>query len=198
MTLGITGGLGCGKSTAARLFEQRGYRLLDSDALVREQVLTTAEVKEALRQRYGEAVFSADGAVSRPALAARVFVNDTELRWLESLTHPRVFALWRGAMEAETAVDWVLETPLLFEKSLQNWFDFTVCVACAPEEQLIRLERRGLSRELAGQRISKQLPLARKIELADFVLWNEGSAEFLQVQVDRLIDTLAPGVHRPS
>ena len=101
-------------------------------------------------------------------------------------------------MEAEPAVDWVLETPLLFEKSLQNWFDFTVCVACAPGQQFLRLERRGLSRELAGQRISKQLPLARKIELADFVLWNEGSAGFLQVQVDRLVDTLAPAAHRTA
>ena len=78
----------------------------------------------------------------------------------------------------------------LFEKRLENWFDFTVCVACAPEQQLARLEQRGLPRVLAGQRISKQLPLARKIELSDFVLWNEGSPAFLKAQVDRLADAL--------
>jgi dephospho-CoA kinase len=73
---------------------------------------------------------------------------------------------------------------------LENWFDFTVCVACAPQQQLARLEQRGLPRALAGQRISKQLPLARKIELSDFVLWNEGSPTFLEAQVDRLADAL--------
>jgi dephospho-CoA kinase len=73
---------------------------------------------------------------------------------------------------------------------LENWFDFTVCVACAPDQQLTRLEQRGLPRGLAGQRISKQLPLVQKIELSDFVLWNEGSPEFLEAEVDRLIEAL--------
>ena len=80
--------------------------------------------------------------------------------------------------------------PLLFEKALENWFDFTVCVACAPSSQLARLEQRGLPHVLAGQRISKQLPLARKIELSDLVLWNQGSAEFLGTQVDHLVTAL--------
>jgi dephospho-CoA kinase len=73
---------------------------------------------------------------------------------------------------------------------LENWFDFTVCVACAPDAQLVRLEQRGLPRELARQRISKQLPLERKIEQSDFVVWNEGSLAFLQAEVDRLADAL--------
>ena len=87
-------------------------------------------------------------------------------------------------------IKWLVEVPLLFEKSLENWFDFTVCVACDPSSQLARLEQRGLDRALAGQRISKQLPLARKIELSDFVLWNDGSTGFLKSQVDRIVDSL--------
>jgi dephospho-CoA kinase len=86
--------------------------------------------------------------------------------------------------------EWVVEVPLLFEKSLENWFDFTLCVACDPLSQLARLEQRGLDRALAEQRISKQLPLARKIELSDFVLWNDGSTGFLKSQVDRIVDSL--------
>jgi dephospho-CoA kinase len=190
--LGITGGLGCGKSTVAGLFERRGYRRIDSDALVRERVLTSPEVVSALRARHGTAVVDPGGQVNRGALAKRVFADDAERRWLEDLTHPVVFSLWRAAFAAEPGARWVVEVPLLFEKALENWFDFTVCVACAPDQQLARLEHRGLSRSLAGQRISKQLPLARKIELSDFVLWNEGSLEFLQAEVDRLVDTL-PG-----
>jgi dephospho-CoA kinase len=190
MKVGITGGLGCGKTTAARLFERRGYRRLDSDQIVREQVLVEPGIVATLRQRYGREVLDAAGAADRAELARRVFADDAERLWLEELVHPRVFAIWREEFARAPQARWVVEVPLLFEKSLANWFDFTVCVALAPEQQLARLEHRGFSRALAGQRISKQLPLARKIELSDFVLWNEGSPAFLEAQVDRLADAL--------
>ena len=190
MILGITGGIGCGKSTAAAMFERAGFQRLDSDELVRTRVLTSPAVISALRERYGDNVINADGTVNRAQLAACVFPEESELRWLEDLTHPLVFGLWRSAFKSEPAADWVVEVPLLFEKRLEIWFDFTVCVASAPAQQLARLEQRGLSRALAEQRISKQLPLAQKIESADFVLWNDGSPEFLQEQVSRLVVSL--------
>lgn len=195
MIAGITGGLGCGKSTAARALEARGFRRLDSDRIVREQVLTDPAVIASVRARFGDGVVEQDPdggtpTINRVALAAKVFPDDTERIWLEELTHPRVFAVWRASFAAEPAARWVVEVPLLYEKGLENWFDFTVCVACAPAQQLARLEQRGLPRALAGQRISKQLPLARKIELSDFVLWNEGSPAFLESQVDRLAEAL--------
>ncbi|MSU65574.1 MAG: dephospho-CoA kinase [Opitutus sp.] len=186
MIAGITGGMGCGKSTVARLLERRGFRRLDSDQLVREWALTAPAVIAALRVRHGNQIVGADGGVDRGALAGRVFADDAERVWLEDLVHPLVYAAWREALAAAPTAWWVIEVPLLFEKSLENWFDFTVCVTCAPEQQLARLEQRGLPRGLAGQRISKQLPLARKFELSDFVLWNEGSPEFLEAEVDRL------------
>jgi dephospho-CoA kinase len=190
MKLGITGGIGCGKSTAAALLEAAGFRRLDSDALVRDRILTSPAVKQALAERYGTAMLRADGTVDRSAVAARVFADEGELRWLEDLVHPPLYAIWRATFAVETSVDWVVEVPLLFEKRLENWFDFTICVASAPAQQLARLEQRGLSRALAEQRISKQLPLAQKIELADFVLWNDGTPEFLSDQVRRLVDSL--------
>lgn len=194
MIVGITGGVGCGKSTVARAFERRGYRRLDSDRIVREEVLTEPAVVDAIRARFGDGVIDhgADGVgvVNRPALAQRVFETDADRVWLEDLTHPRVFAAWRAALASDPSARWVVEVPLLHEKGLENWFDFTVCVACAPAQQLARLEQRGLPRVLAELRISKQLPLARKIELSDFVLWNEGSPAFLEAQVDRLADAL--------
>jgi dephospho-CoA kinase len=195
MIAGITGGLGCGKSTVANALEARGFRRLDSDRIVREEVLTDPAIIEALRTRYGDSVIEAGAeagvvSVDRSALGDRVFADDAERLWLEELTHPRVFTAWRTAFAAEPLARWAVEVPLLFEKGLENWFDFTICVACAPAQQLARLEQRGLPRALAGQRISKQLPLARKIELSDFVLWNEGSLAFLEAEVDRLTDAL--------
>lgn len=191
MIAGITGGLGCGKSTVARLLEQRGFRRLDSDQIVRDVILCQPDVVAALRGRYGDSILDAEGRIHRPALAEKVFPDDAERLWLEELTHPGVFAAWRAAFAAEPKALWAVEVPLLFEKALENWFDFTVCVACAPAKQLARLEQRGLPRVLAGQRISKQLPLARKIDLSDFVLWNEGSPEFLEAQVDNLARALS-------
>ena len=175
----------------ARLLEQHGFRRLDSDAIMRERVLPAPDVVAAMRAHFGPAIFAADGQLDRAALAERVFTDDAERIWLEELTHPRLFAIWREMFAAEPGGRWAVEVPLLFEKSLENWFDFTVCVACAPEQQLARLEQRGLPRELAGRRISKQLPLARKIELSDFVLWNEGSPEFLAAEVVRLVTALS-------
>jgi dephospho-CoA kinase len=194
MVLGITGGMGCGKSTAAKMFERLAFRRLDLDAVVRERVLTQGAVVGALGAHFGSGVLDASGAVNRAAVAERVFDDDAELRWLEELIHPKVFAIWSAyAAEArEQGENAVIEVPLLFERSLENKFDFTVCVACTPEKQLERLEQRGLKRAFAEKRIFKQLPLARKIELSDFVLWNEGSQEFLESQVNRLAASL-PG-----
>lgn len=190
MIIGITGGMGCGKSAVAALFEREGFRRLDSDALVRERVLTSPDVVARIEEKFGRDVLTPEGAVNRARLAERIFADEGARQWLEELTHPRLFELWREALAAAPGANWAVEVPLLFEKSLENWFDFTVCVACAPAQQLARLEQRGLPHALAEQRISKQLPLARKIELSDFVLWNEGSAEFLQDQVDHLVTAL--------
>lgn len=194
MIAGITGGIGCGKSTVGRALERRGFRRLDSDQIVKERILTDPAVIASIREKFGDAVVASgpDGrpAIARGALAERIFKDDAARVWLEELTHPRIAAIRQAEIAADPHARWAVEIPLLFEKGLANWVDFTVCVACAPAKQLARLEQRGLPRVLAGQRISKQLPLERKIELSDFVLWNEGTPEFLEAQVDRLAKAL--------
>lgn len=191
MILGLTGGMGCGKSTAAKHFAERGFRHFDMDSIIREAVLPSASVVLALKQRFGEKSVGADGQPDRAFIAGIVFSDDTERLWLEELTHPFLYGVLREKLRLLPPADGLVEVPLLFEKSLENWFDFTVCVACDPSSQLARLEQRGLDRALAGQRISKQLPLARKIELSDLVLWNDGSTGFLKEQIDRIVNSLA-------
>ena len=191
MILGLTGGLGCGKTTAAKMIERHGFGRIDSDALVRTEILTEPGVAAAVGARFGPQVLAADGQIVRSRLAEIVFADDAALAWLEGLTHPRLFERWRTLLGAAPGANWVIEVPLLFEKQLENWFDFTLCVTSHSQAQLARLEQRGLTRALAEQRISKQLPLARKIELADFVLLNDGSPDFLQQQIIRLVSVLA-------
>jgi dephospho-CoA kinase len=133
---------------------------------------------------------SARVSVRRPSTAAKVFADPQELAWLEELLHPRLLARWRTIFAEAQGTAFIVEVPLLFEKGLENWFDFTVCVTADSSTQLRRLEQRGISPELARQRLVKQLPLARKCELADHVLLNDGTPEFLREQVNALADRL--------
>jgi dephospho-CoA kinase len=187
MTIGVTGGMGCGKSTAARQFEAKGCRLIDSDELIRTQILTAPEVIATAREWWGEDVVQADGQLNRSAVARRIFTDDDQLSAWEAEIHPRLYDRWRELLKSDPAAPWVIEVPLLFEQRLENWFDFIVCVASSPDVQLARLSERGIPHALAGQRISKQMALDRKLELADVVLWNDGSAEFLEQQVDQVL-----------
>jgi dephospho-CoA kinase len=190
LVVGITGGMGCGKSTAAALFVPHGFIHLDADRVVREELLTLPEVVASIRDRFGPAMLDGRGAVDRRRLAGVVFADDAALRWLEDLIHPRLEASWRGLFARSRGQKFMAEVPLLFEKQLNNWFDFTLCVATESGLQLRRLEQRGIAPELARQRIAKQLPLARKCEIADFVIVNDGSLEFLRDQVGLLATRL--------
>ncbi len=188
--------MGCGKSTASRLFSELGFRLIDCDAIVKEEVLVDPAIVARIIGHFGAAV-APGGCINRSALAAKVFSHPEELRWLEALVHPEVSARWQARVAADPAACWVVEVPLLFEKDLYKLFDFVVCVACSHSQQLVRLEKRGVSRELAEQRIAQQLPLSRKVELSDFVLSNDGTPEFLKSQVTCLAKRLmSESAHR--
>lgn len=192
LIVGLTGGMGCGKSTAAAMFADNGFRRFDSDEYIRDVLYLDPGVKGAVRERWGEAVFDADGNIRRDQVAARVFGDDAALGWLEGLLHPKLQVHWAELFRKDAGAPWVVEVPLLFEKELENWFDFTICVSADSALQIRRLEQRGMPPELARQRLAKQMPLAQKCELADFVLLNNGSTDFLRAQVDALTRRLLP------
>jgi dephospho-CoA kinase len=190
LIVGLTGGMGCGKSTAAALFADCGYRRLDADQMVRDELLPDPAVAQAIGERLGPAVLAPDGSVRRDKVAELVFSDPAALVWLEDLLHPRLLARWRELFDRSMNTAFIVEVPLLFEKGLENWFDFTICVTTDSAQQLRRLEQKGITPELARQRLALQLPLARKCELADFVLLNDGTPGFLREQVKVLADRL--------
>ncbi len=190
LIVGLTGGMGCGKSTAAARFAERGFRLLDADRVVRDELLPSREVAQAIGARLGPAMLAADGSVRRDRVAEKVFKDPEALAWLEQLLHPLLLERWRETFQASHGTAFIVEVPLLFEKGLENWFDFIACVTTDSESQLRRLEKRGIPPDQARARITQQLPLARKCELADYVLLNDGTPEFLCEQVDALADRL--------
>ncbi|HTL66295.1 MAG TPA: dephospho-CoA kinase [Lacunisphaera sp.] len=190
LIVGLTGGMGCGKSTAAAMFAERGFRLLDADQTLRDEIYPTAAVSDAIRARFGPDVIAADGTIHRGRLGEIVFKDSAALAWLEDLLHPLLLARWREIFSGASGTAFIVEVPLLFEKGLENWFDFIVCVTAGSAQQLRRLEQRGISPDIALQRLAKQLPLARKCDLADHVLLNDGSTDFLREQVNALADRL--------
>jgi len=190
MVIGLTGGIGCGKSTAAAMFEELGWGRVESDEIVRGLLRADPEVHAAIRREFGPEVFGPDGAVDRRRMAAVVFPRPEALSRLEAILHPRVRAAWKARVAGRDPANWIVEIPLLFEKGLEKEFDFTVCVASDPGVQAERLAQRGLPPQEAAQRIGRQLPLAQKIERADFVLTNNGSLDFLRDQVLRLTHQL--------
>ena len=190
MIVGLTGGMGCGKSTAAALFAEHGFVRLDADQVVRDELLTDPEVLTALQGHFGPDVLTPEGKADRSRLAELVFTDEAQLRWLEGLLHPRLYSLWRALFAASLGQKYVVEVPLLFEQGMENWFDFTVCITSECATQIRRLELRGIPPTLARQRLAQQLPLPQKCELADFVILNDGSLEFLREQISCLAQRL--------
>jgi dephospho-CoA kinase len=190
LIVGLTGGMGSGKSTAAALFAEHGFRRLDADQVVRDELYTSEEVIALVHQQFGPSVLDADGRILRQRIADIVFRDDQALAWLEGVLHPRLRERWRSLFASSHGERFIAEVPLLFEKGMENWFDFTVCVTIDSSLQLRRLEQRGVPPGSARERLAKQLPLERKCELADFVLLNDGSLEFLRDQVSALAHRL--------
>ena len=186
MKVGLSGGIACGKSTVLGFFREAGWQTVDSDAVVRELLATDALIKAHLRSRWGEAVF-ADGAVDRTALAKRVFSHEGDLKWLEELLHPLVRESWLASIAQAPNANWLVEIPLLFEKRLETRFDLTVCVVSPPDVAADRMVARAYTEEQIEQRRKQQMPLEEKMELADYLISNAGSLEFLKQQTTRLI-----------
>ncbi|MGF0068269.1 dephospho-CoA kinase [Candidatus Spyradosoma sp. SGI.093] len=183
MKAALTGGIGCGKSTALRAFRNHDCATVSADALGHE-ILSESSSAAFVVARFGAECAPA-GTVDRERLARVVFADPAARKELEDFIHPKIEAAWRERVRAaeERGEDCVVEIPLLFEKNLEGAFDRTVCLVCSEAVQLERLEKRGLPRERALARIAAQLPIEEKARRADVCLFNDGSPEFLEKQI---------------
>ncbi len=188
MVIGLTGGIGCGKSTAAACFAELGFVVIDADRLAR-QVLESHVCVSQLRDRWGAACLDAQGVPDRRWIGDKVFTDPAERAFLESITHPEVARLRREAT-ADPSRDYVVEIPLLFEKDLAADLDTVVVVACSDEVRRARLSIRGLSDQGISARIASQLSLVEQVKRANVVFWNDGEPDFLREQVVRWVGRL--------
>lgn len=192
IVLGITGNIGMGKSSVARLFEELGAVRIDTDAVVSD-LLGDPEVIREICDLFGDHVLR-DGALDRKLIAHTVFSNSRLRLGLENILHPRVFAAVDeqvadlAKMAAPLLV--VVEAPVLFERSYQNRFDSVLTVHTTEETALRRLEEKGVSRMDAQKRMESQFPIAMKIEKADMTIDNNGTLEETKQQVRQIHELL--------
>ncbi len=188
--VGLTGGMGAGKSTALAMLGELGAMTLSTDAVVHE-LYESDEVREALCARLGEDVVGADGAVDRALVASRVFADPAERAWLEGLLWPLVGARVLAAREeAErlAPVALVVETPLLFEAGMEGMYDATIAVLA---DDAVRAERTaGRGHAAAAEREGRQLSQEEKARRATFAVRNDGSREELLRQLSEVLAKL--------
>ncbi len=186
--IGLTGGIGSGKSTVSARLAELGARVVDADAIVRDVQAPGTEVFAAIVERFGDDVVAEDGSLDRPALAAKVFNDTDELKALNAIVHPAVGVGIAEALAAAAETDDVviLDVPLLVESGRDDMAAMVV-VDLDPEIAVARLiEHRGFTEEDARARMSRQASRDERLAKADKVLDNNGSVEDLIAQVDAL------------
>jgi dephospho-CoA kinase len=190
VAVAVTGGIGAGKSEALRAFERHGAAVISSDEIVHELLRSDEEVRNALRERWGDGVFAPSGEVDRDRVAQIVFADGGELDWLERLLHPLVVATyltWREklAEQPDPPAVSVTEVPLLYEVGGDSRFDAVVVITAAPEVRISRRVRPMQDRE------RRLIPDEEKVARADFAYVNDGSFEDLDAFVSGVVDRLS-------
>jgi dephospho-CoA kinase len=185
--VGLTGGIGAGKSEALRALERLGAATLSTDA-VNHELLATDEVRDLLVAELGPEV-APGGTIDRSAVASRVFGDEEKRKWLEGVLWPRVgqrVAEFRESVQDAPAA--VVEVPLLFEAGMEAVFDKTIAVVADESVRAERADARG--HELVAERTSRQLTQDEKAQRADFVVRNDGSVEDLDIKLSEVLAKL--------
>jgi len=191
VVVGLTGGIGSGKSTVARLLAERGAVVIDADVVAREAVAPGGAAHDAVVERFGPAVVAAGGEIDRPALAAMVFADEAARQDLNGIVHPAVRAEVLERVAAAGAADHdavvVLDVPLLAEVGRDRYPAAGVIVVDVPVDTAIArlIGSRGLTEEDARARVAAQATRAERRAIADVVIDNSGDLDHLQNEVDR-------------
>ena len=189
--IGITGGIASGKSTVTNFLRQKGFEVVDADALVHQLQKPGGRLYQILVEHFGEKVLLEDGELNRPLLASLIFSNSEDREWSKE-TQGQIIREELGSLRdkfSETEELFFMDIPLLFEQDYASWFDETWLVYVRRDTQLNRLMNRDqLSKESAETRLASQWPLEEKKKFATYILDNNGSREQLLSQVVTLLE----------
>lgn len=189
LLVGLTGGIGSGKSTVARMLEARGAVVLDADEFARRAIDPGMSGHASVVEAFGAGVVAPSGEIDREELASVVFADPDARRRLEAIVHPEVARQFAESVELYRETDRVVVyvVPLLVESGLESGFDVVVMVAASEASRVTRLARdRGMSEADARARMAAQLTDEERGRVADFVIENDGALDDLGMRVDRL------------
>lgn len=186
--IGVTGGIGSGKSTVCALFARRGRVVIYADAIARDLTQHDETVREQIKKAFGPDMYHADGSLQRKRLAEVVFRDPRLRRKLDSIVHPLVFEAIDKAIAAlspaERAPYLLVEAALIYETGMNGRLDYTIVVDAPENVRISRvISRDGCTREEIMIRIKSQMPVEDKLELADFVIDNGGDEKELERRV---------------
>jgi len=197
LVLGVTGGIGMGKSMSAELLRRRNVPVVDTDVIAREVVEPGEPALEEIVATLGKAALDPSGHLHRAEVARRVFSNPSLREKLEAILHPRIRERWLAQTLAWRSQGHRLAAviiPLLFETHAEKECNATACVACSPQTQQSRLLARGWTPEQISQRLAAQWPTSKKVEGADFLIWTESCIDVHAAQLQRVLQALSEQV----
>ncbi len=180
LRVGLTGGIGSGKSTVSKVFAQLGRKVLSADDIARKLTETNADIKSAIRQVFGDEVFLPDGSLNRKALAEIVFNDEESKEKLNAIIHPLVFEEIERQVAALTPDECepyiIIEAALVYESRMDDDLNYVIVVDAKEERRIDRvIERDDVTRKEVLARIKSQMEVNEKVELADFVIHNDGT-----------------------
>lgn len=176
LKIGITGGIGSGKTTVCKIFQTLGIPVYDADSEAKKLMNRHPELVNAIKCTFGEGAYGADGQLERQYLASRVFNNEEALNQLNGIVHPVVIQAAIDWAEAQDAPYTIKEAALMFQSGSYVHNDVNVVVAAPDELRISRVTKRdGLTEEQVRERMDKQWPQDEQIRKADYVVWNDGT-----------------------
>ena len=191
MKVGLTGGIGAGKSTVADMFSKLGAVVIRSDELARQVIEPNTPGFQKVLSRFGNQILQENGSIDRQKLAQIVFNDKNALKDLEDIIHPLVRGKTNELIDSQTQETIVVnEVPLLLEKNMNSLFDFLVIVVSNEKNRLNRLLKRGISEEEAKKRILLQVSDEQRKSAADFLISNDGTIDQLQADVAKVWQAL--------
>jgi dephospho-CoA kinase len=190
LSIGLTGGIACGKSTLAEGLRTRGWWVIDTDEIAHRVLAPGQETWKIVIDAFGPSILQPDQSIDRKVLGRLVFADPLLRAKLNEITHPAIRSVWQREREerARTHPTYSLAVmiPLLFECELEQMFSAVWCVGASRVTQLNRLKARGLSATEAAQRIDSQMPVAEKMARSSVAFWGEGTPATLLLQLDQV------------
>ena len=191
MKVGLTGGIGAGKSTVADMFSKLGAVVIRSDELARQVIEPNTPGFQKVLSRFGNQILQENGSIDRQKLAQIVFNDQNSLKDLEEIIHPLVRNKTNELIDSQTLETIVVnEVPLLLEKKMEKMFDFLVVVISSEKNRINRLQKRGISEPEAKKRMSLQVSDEVRKSSADFLITNDGNIDQLEADVAKVWQAL--------